>query len=77
MDVKPHVLHAWQCSPCGDVCTVTGGPTLTVPARKTLAAAAAAAAAGETLEVVYVFLEDGVVYFVLIPAADLIFSVLF
>ena len=56
---------------------MTGGPTLSVPARKMLAAAAAAAATGETLEVVYVFLEDGVVYFVLIFVADLISSVLF
>jgi hypothetical protein len=35
MSIKPHLLHAWQCSPCGDVCTVTGGPTITAPATKT------------------------------------------
>jgi hypothetical protein len=28
-------LYAWQCSPCGDVYTVTGGPTITAPATKT------------------------------------------
>ena len=35
MSIKPRPLHAWQCSPCGDVCTVTGGPTITAPATKT------------------------------------------
>jgi hypothetical protein len=34
-DKRPYSLHAWQCSPCGDVCTVTGGPTLTATATKT------------------------------------------
>lgn len=33
-DKLPYYLHAWQCNEC-DVCTVTGGPTLTVPATKT------------------------------------------
>jgi hypothetical protein len=39
----PYSLHSWQCSEC-DVCTVTGGPTLTVPATKTPTPSSTAAA---------------------------------